>query len=144
MSRGFAAVGLYAPKNLPNIGGVLRAAHCYDVAMVAVQGRRYRRQASDTTYAERHLPVLEVASLLDAIPRAARPIAVELCDGAKDLRTFVHPHSAFYIFGPEDGSIPNSILDRCWAKVMIPTRFCMNLAATVNVVLYDRFAKRRA
>jgi tRNA(Leu) C34 or U34 (ribose-2'-O)-methylase TrmL len=25
----------------------------------------------------------------------------------------------------------------------VPTRFCMNLAATVNVVLYDRLAKRQ-
>jgi tRNA(Leu) C34 or U34 (ribose-2'-O)-methylase TrmL len=25
---------------------------------------------------------------------------------------------------------------------MIPTRLCMNLAATVNVVLYDRLAKQ--
>jgi tRNA(Leu) C34 or U34 (ribose-2'-O)-methylase TrmL len=26
--------------------------------------------------------------------------------------------------------------------IYIPTRYCMNLAATVNVVLYDRMAKR--
>jgi tRNA(Leu) C34 or U34 (ribose-2'-O)-methylase TrmL len=27
---------------------------------------------------------------------------------------------------------------------MVPTRLCMNLAATVNVVLYDRLVKRTA
>lgn len=33
------------------------------------------------------------------------------------------------------------VLDRCTHRVMVPTAFCMNLAATVNVVLYDRLAK---
>ena len=30
---------------------------------------------------------------------------------------------------------------RGFACIAIPTRLCMNLAATVNVILYDRLAK---
>lgn len=139
--RGFAAIGLIGTKNDCNVGGVLRAAHCFGAALVAVQGKRYRRQASDTTYAERSLPVIEVADIFAVIPRNCRPIAIELADDAVDLCKFKHPSSAFYIFGPEDGSIPRVIMDRCVATVKVPTRFCLNLAATVNVVLYDRTAK---
>ncbi len=29
----------------------------------------------------------------------------------------------------------------CYGAAMVPTRDCMDLAATVNVVLYDRLAK---
>lgn len=41
----------------------------------------------------------------------------------------------------EDGTLREKILSRCRDRVMIPTNGCMNLAATVNVVLYDRTAK---
>jgi len=46
-----------------------------------------------------------------------------------------------YIFGPEDGTISQAVIDRADAVVYVPTIGCMNLAATVNVVLYDRLAK---
>lgn len=53
----------------------------------------------------------------------------------------LHPDRALYIFGPEDGSLDKEIRDWCEDVVYIPTTGCMNLAATVNVVLYDRMAK---
>ena len=57
------------------------------------------------------------------------------------LHTFKHPQRAFYIFGPEDGSLRANVTDWCEDIIYIPTHGCMNLAATVNVVLYDRLAK---
>lgn len=140
--RGYAAIGLIRPKTVSNIGGVLRAAHVYGASMVAVQGARCDiKSAQDTTKAWKHMPVLRGDDLFDLIPYGARPVAVDLVDGAHLLPDFVHPDSAFYIFGPEDGTLGKSILDRCQYRVMVPTAFCMNLAATVNVVLYDRLAK---
>lgn len=140
--RGHAAIGLIQPKTVANVGAVLRAAHVYGASMVAVQGERCpMKSAQDTTKAWRHMPVLRGDDLFDLIPYGAQPVAVDLVDGAHSLPDFVHPQSAFYIFGPEDGTLSASILERCHYRVMIPTRFCMNLAATVNVVLYDRLAK---
>jgi tRNA(Leu) C34 or U34 (ribose-2'-O)-methylase TrmL len=54
----------------------------------------------------------------------------------------MHPERAFYVFGPEDGTLGTRHLSKCVRKIMVPTKFCMNLAATVNVVLYDRLAKQ--
>lgn len=68
-------------------------------------------------------------------------MAVELVDGARALPEYTHPDRALYIFGPEDGSLDQDIRDWCEDVVYIPTEGCMNLAATVNVVLYDRMAK---
>lgn len=140
--RGFAAIGLVRPKDTHNVGGVLRAAYCYDVSLVAIQGDRTPvRSSQDTPCAWRHIPVLRNDDLRALIPFDAVPIAVDLVDDATPLPSFQHPQRAFYVFGPEDGTLGKSILDWCERRVVVPTRVCMNLAATVNVVLYDRLAK---
>lgn len=141
--RGFAAIGLHQPKTLANVGSVLRAAHCYGTAMVAQSGRRYQNASTDTMKAYRHLPLLQVDDLFDVIPHDCVPVAVDLLDDARDLTHYVHPERAFYIFGPEDGTLGRAITDRCRDKIFVPTVFCMNLAAAVNVVLYDRMAKEQ-
>lgn len=147
--RGFAAIGLVRPKDKANLGSVLRAAACYGASLVAFQSPRYghgdiRKAATDTTKAWKHIPTIKGDDIIGLMPVGAIPVAVDLVPGAVSLVNFVHPESAFYIFGAEDGTLGASITDRCKHKVMIPTRYCMNLAATVNVVLYDRLAKRGA
>lgn len=140
--RGFAAIGLMRPKVPENVGSVLRAAYVYNAAMVAIQGDRTPVQSiTDTPKAWRHIPVLRGDDLHALIPYDAVPVAVDLVDDAESLTSFVHPQRAFYVFGPEDGTLGNAVLSWCARRVMVPTRGCMNLAATVNVVLYDRLAK---
>lgn len=141
MKRGFACIGLHMPKNDTNIGGVFRAAFNYEASLLVVSGNRYRGQCSDTTKAYRHIPYLQTQNVMDAIPYDCIPIAVDLVPDAIPLPKYKHPDRAFYIFGPEDGTLGENILSRCRDRVMVPTRSCMNLAATVNVVLYDRLAK---
>lgn len=145
--RGFAAVGLVRPKDKANVGSVLRAAFCYQAATVAIQSPRIksgdvRGASTDTADAWRHMPTIIGDDIMAMCPVGAVPVAVDLVPGAVELPDFVHPERAFYIFGPEDGTLGKSVTDRCAHKIMIPTRVCMNLAATVNVVLYDRLAKR--
>jgi tRNA(Leu) C34 or U34 (ribose-2'-O)-methylase TrmL len=140
--RGFAAIGLYHPKDANNVGSVLRAAACYGAGLVAVQGRRYRQASTDTTKGWRHIPFIETSDLWSAIPLGAVPIAVEFVPTAMPLPRLTHPERAFYVFGPEDGSIPADLARRCKYTVYVPTSYCMNLAAAVNVLLYDRMAKR--
>ena len=143
--RGFAAIGLHRPKTPANVGGVIRAAMCYDASSIAISGERidgrHIKSAANTVAGQRHIPIVR-GELHDLIPYGAVPVAVDLVDDAIPLPHFVHPESAFYIFGPEDGTLGNAILEWCPRKVMVPTRLCMNLAATVNVVLYDRIAKQ--
>jgi len=143
--RGYSAIGLHRIKNTDNLGGVLRAAHCYGASMVAIAGDRTQgkriRCATNTTKAERHIPILRGDDLKQMIPFGAVPVAVDLVEGAMPLHRFEHPESAFYVFGPEDGTLGAATLEWCPLRIMIPTAFCMNLAATVNVVLYDRQAK---
>ena len=61
----------------------------------------------------------------------------------KSLVTFEHPEDALYVFGPEDGGLPRPVRLLCHRFVFLPTHHCLNLAAAVNVVLYDRRLKRQ-
>lgn len=141
-ARGYAAIGLMRPKDVHNVGSVLRAAFCYGAELVAIQGDRTPvRSSQDTPQAWRHIPVLRGNDLRAFIPYDAVPVAVDLVDDAISLPAFQHPQRAYYIFGPEDGTLGRDTLDWCHKRVMVPTRMCMNLAATVNVILYDRMAK---
>jgi len=142
MSRGFAGVGLFNAKNAMNIGGAMRAAFNYEAAFIGVAGTRYQRIPTDTIAAWKHIPLVHTEDILSLCPHDCVPVAIELVDGARSLPMYTHPERAFYVFGPEDGSIPARIVERCRDVVAVPTRNCMNLAATVNVVLYDRLAKQ--
>ncbi len=141
---GFSAVGLHNAKNSINVGHALRAAGAFDASMVAVSGTRgqkFRGFITDTECVRRRLPLLFVDNLWDVIPHNCVPIAVELLNGAKPLPTFPHPPRAFYIFGPEDGTLGEGITSWCRDVIYVPSG-CLNLAACVNVVLYDRMVKR--
>lgn len=140
--RGYAAIGLYNPKTPANVGGVLRAAQIYDAAMVVMTGQRFSKAPTDTRNAWRHLPLVEATSLRDHIPYACVPVAVDLVDGAIPLPAYTHPERAFYVFGPEDSTLGAPVLSWCAHSIFVPGAGCMNLAACVNVVLYDRMAKR--
>jgi len=141
-NRGFSCIGLHMPKTGYNIGSALRAASCYDVSIVAKTGNRYRDSSTDTTKGYKHIPFIQTDDLFSVIPRDCVPVAVEFIEDSTSIINYVHPERAFYIFGPEDGSIRKDIIERCRDTIYIPTKVCMNLAATVNVVLYDRMAKQ--
>ncbi|UTW11657.1 RNA methyltransferase [Marinobacterium rhizophilum] len=144
MTKPTLCIGLNNPKSPTNVGAVMRAAGCFGADAVFYTGERYPRAKkfhTDTKQASQNIPLSAVDSLLDAVPDNAAIVCVELVEGAQSLADFVHPPNAFYIFGPEDGSLSQALVDRAQAVVYIPTVGCLNLAATVNVVLYDRLAK---
>ncbi len=139
-----SSIGLINPKSATNVGAVLRAASCFAAQTIFYTGERYRRAArfqTDTKNSVTKIPLTGVNDILQGHRAGQQIICVELVEGAQPLTSFQHPHNAYYIFGPEDGSIPQAVVDQADTVVYIPTVGCLNLAATVNVVLYDRAAK---
>ena len=137
-------LALTDPKSPSNVGAVMRAAGCYQVDSVIYSGVRYSRAAkfhTDTQSASKKIPLNGVESLVNSLPEGSKLICVDLVEGAFPLPAFIHPKDAMYVFGPEDGTISQEVIDKADAVVYIPTKGCMNLAATVNVLLYDRLAK---
>ena len=141
-----AHIGLIDPKSPQNMGSILRAAGCYQVSSIHYTGSRYARASEYITDTKkRHLDIkpTQVDDLLTVAKQLQlTTVGIELVEGASPLPQFSHPDQAMYIFGPEDGSLPQAVVDGCDQVVYIPTIGCMNLAATVNVVLYDRLVKR--
>jgi tRNA(Leu) C34 or U34 (ribose-2'-O)-methylase TrmL len=142
-NRGYCGIGLDNVKYAVNVGATLRAAGVYGASFVTISGKRYKVSATDTMKSYRHLPLHRVDNVMDFIPYVCVPVAVDLVEGATPLPEYQHPERAFYIFGAEDNTLGARVLDKCRDRVYIPTNGCMNLAATVNVVLYDRLSKEK-
>jgi tRNA(Leu) C34 or U34 (ribose-2'-O)-methylase TrmL len=139
--RGYACVGLDNPKSSINVGSAMRAVGVYGASFLACSGRRFKAGPTDTMKHHRHIPFIRVSNLQSIIPFNCVPVAVDLIDEAIPLHKYKHPERAFYIFGAEDATLGKRITSWCRDIIYIPTNRCMNLTATVNVVLYDRFAK---
>lgn len=142
------SIGLLNPKSPDNVSSVMRSCGNFGASAIYYTGTRYPR-ARDlnpdlpkmSRKVSQGIPVTGVDCLLDAAPAGARIVCVELAMNARPLPEYQHPADVFYIFGPEDGTLSQEIVDRADDVVYVPTKGCMNLAATVNIVLYDRSVK---
>jgi tRNA G18 (ribose-2'-O)-methylase SpoU len=144
VTRGYFGIGIYNVKFHTNIGTLWRSAFCLGADFIFTIGKRYQRQHSDTVASYRHVPLFHYDDgddFLNHRPFSCPLIGVELADEAADLETFQQPQQAVYLLGPEDGSIPHEILDKCQHIVKFDSRFCLNVAAAGSIVMYDRAAK---
>ncbi len=144
--RGFYAVGIYHPKREVNVGTLWRSATLYNAAFIFTVGRRYPEQASDTTKAHRHIPLLhfkDVDDLVSHLPYSCPLVGVELDDRAKPLGDYWHPDRAAYLLGAEDHGLSPAVMDRCHDLVTIPTprTFSHNVAVAGSILLHDRYTK---
>ena len=144
MNNHYVSIGLINPKSPTNVGAVMRAAGCYEANSIFYTGKRYANAAkfnTDTNNIKDKIPLISVDNVEAMLTKNVSIVCVDLVEGAIPLPQFEHPSNALYIFGPEDGTIPQNIIDSASSVVYIPTVGCMNLAATVNVLLYDRLVK---
>lgn len=148
MKKSKVSIGLFNPKSPENVSSVMRAAGNFAVDNVFYTGTRYPRavklhpgMVNMSRKVSQNIPLTGVTNLIDNVPANMKIVCVEFAENAIPLPEYQHPDNAFYIFGPEDGSMTQDIIDRADAVVYVPTVSCMNLAATVNVVLYDRLMK---
>jgi tRNA(Leu) C34 or U34 (ribose-2'-O)-methylase TrmL len=139
--RGYAGIGLDNPKSNINVGAALRAAGVFGASFVAVAGCRYGKAPTDTMHVHRRKPLFQVEDLHNVVPYDCVPVAVDLVPGAISLHTYEHPERAFYVFGAEDATLGKRVMSWCRDVIYIPSDGCLNLAACVNVVLYDRTMK---
>jgi tRNA(Leu) C34 or U34 (ribose-2'-O)-methylase TrmL len=144
MKSGYFGIGIYHPKTTENIGTLWRSAHNFGADFIFTIGRRYKKQASDTTKAERHIPLYEYESFDDFknhLPRGCQMVFVEQAEGAKNLTEVNHPKTACYILGAEDYGVPEEIM-KGYQKFYIDTPYCLNVAVAGSIVLYDRKIKQ--
>lgn len=145
------AIGLVNPKFPHNVGAAVRAASCFGIRQVWFSGDRVslspargeRLPREERMKGYRDVQLRQFDFFFEQFDRDVVPVAVELRPNSEWLPQFEHPENALYVFGPEDGSLSSVHLQHCHRFVVIPTRHCVNLAAAVYMVLYDRFVKRQ-
>lgn len=144
------AVALVNPKYAHNVGAAVRAASCFGSSQVWYTGdrvsmeleRKQRLPREERMKGYKDVDLIQFDYFFDEFDPDVVPVAIEMRPNSELLTDFEHPEKALYVFGPEDGSIPSVHLRHCHRFVVIPTRHCVNLAAAVYLVLYDRLIKR--
>ena len=140
-------IGLTNPKSPTNVGAVLRAAGCYNANKIIYSGNRYdiaKKHYTDTQSVIDSIEMYKVEDFLAEKSADTKLVCVDLVEGAVPLPNFEHPENAMYLFGPEDSSLKQEIIDQADHVVYMPTNGSLNLAQSVNVVLYDRLAKSQS
>lgn len=147
------AVILTRVKYPHNLAAAVLACACFEVERLFYTGHRFQfadgerlpREERMRGYAavkfeatERPFDAVLLAGAKAKLPIDVVPVCVELTRGAAPLTHFAHPEHAVYVFGPEDGHVPQSYRALCHRFLYIPAHHCLNLAAAVNVVLAHR------
>lgn len=149
-----SAILLIDPKYPHNVGQVVRAASCFGIEKVYVWGDRvqlegdkvkgYRLPREERMRGRYKVDIVKSDKPFDAEPDL-RPVAIELVPNALSLPFYSHDPQGksglLYVFGPEDGSLPSSVLRHCYDFVSLPMAHCANLAAAVYIVLYDQHCR---
>lgn len=141
---GYFGIGIAHPKFEANMGTLWRTALSLGASFTFQIGAGYRRQSSDTSKSWRHLPHHTYDSIDEfrsAIPYACVPVAVENSAEATPIERYHHPERAVYLLGPEDNGLSPAALAVCRDTIIIPGRFCLNVAVAGSIVLFDRQAK---
>jgi len=143
------AIVMHNPKYPHNVGAAVRAASCFGAKVVIFSGDRLgvldnpkvRIPREERMKGYRDVTILNDTYPFNRFPKEFTPIAVEVRQNSEMLPEFIHPEYPVYVFGPEDGSLPQVMLSLCHRFLRIPSKHCLNLGNAVNIVLYDRAVK---
>lgn len=148
-SMGIApAIVMVNTKYGHNVAGALRLASCTGIRQLWITGDRWaegwekRMPREERMKAYGDVKIFRTEDPLRAFNRNVTPIAVEVMEKAVPLPYFDHPDNAVYVFGPEDGSLPDWAKRNCHQHVIIPTKHCLNLTNAITWIMADRSAKR--
>ena len=138
-------------KYVHNVAAAIRAASCFDVSRLVWTGSRVDPDLLERLPREERMKGYKDVlwthdkenKPFELFQPDVVPVCIELLENSQALTTFVHPENAVYVFGPEDGSVPQVLRRFCHRFVHIQSNHCLNLSAAINVILHDRKAKRQ-
>ena len=141
MYRGYFEIGIFHCKTYENVGTLWRSAYQLGAAGIFTIGRRFKKQASDTVKAYRHIPYREYNTLEEFLsnrPHDCVLIGIEQ-DGTP-LRHVVHPERAIYLLGAEDHGLTKEAISKCQHTIELDSvqMNSYNVAVAGSIVMYHR------
>lgn len=142
------AIALIDPKYPHNVAEAVRAASCFGAKQVWFTGNRVKLEDGHRLPREERMKgyasvdIYQHDYVFDQFPNAT-PVAVEITPTSEVITFFEHPENALYIFGPEDGSIPQVVRQHCHKFIVLPTNHCSNLAGAIYMTLFHRRISRQ-
>src|SRR6266446_4189403 len=118
---------LINPKYSHNVAATIRACSCFGLSSLIWTGSRVDpTQYSRLPREERMKGYKDVTWIhsnkpFDYFLGNDHPVCVEIHEGSVPLQNFIHPQNAVYVFGPEDGGVPQVIRRLCFSFVHIPS-----------------------
>jgi hypothetical protein len=105
--RGYFGIGAESISKPMNLGNPIRSAHAFGASFIFLVDAHYtaRSALSDTSQAEKQLPLYRSMRSTTWCCRTVALIGVELLDEASQLPSFRHPLNAAYVFGPERSAV---------------------------------------
>ena len=146
MRNGFLGVCCYQPRHEENVGTLWRSSMSYGASFISTVGRRYVRQASDTSKTDQKMPLLhyrDIDDLIEHLPAHAKLVGLELSERAVPLSKFRWPSNTVLLCGSEDRGIPPDVLDRCHHVVQIesPQPWSLNVSVAGSIAMRDFYIK---
>ena len=141
--RGYFGIGIWGPQYEENVGSLFRSAFAFGASFTFTIGRKYKRQCTDTVNSVRQIPYYNYPKseeFENNLPKGCQIVCIEISKDASPLPRFCHPECAVYVLGNEGSGIPERFLqDKLVTQ--IPTSYCLNVANTGAIVMYDRISK---
>jgi tRNA G18 (ribose-2'-O)-methylase SpoU len=141
MKSGYFGIGILHAKTEVNVGTLWRSAAILGASFIFTIGRRYKKQASDTLEAWRHIPLFHYDTFdqfYENLPHDCQLIGVELDPTSVPVAEFKHPKRAVYLLGAEDNGLTREAIDRSHKLVQLPGEHCLNVAVAGSLIMYDR------
>ena len=141
MKRGYFEIGIYHGKTPANLGTLWRSAYQLGAAGIFLIGSRFRKQASDTTEAYRHIPLRQYVDFdhfQDSRPYDCMLIGIEI--GGRKLSGYTHPERAIYLLGAEDHGLPKQVIEKCQSIISLESinTLSYNVAVAGSLIMYHR------
>jgi len=147
MKRGYFGIGIENTKTRANIGTLWRSAFGLGAAFIFVIGNRYKKQASDTVKAMRHIPMYHYDTFeqfYENMPKDCKLIGIELYERSRELSGYSHPERAIYLLGAEDIGLSNEAIAKCHSMIQFDSKQCLNVSVAGSIIMYDRNSKQKS
>ena len=140
------ALAMIRPKHWPNAWSVMRTAnglgfdYVFLVDLILGKIPRMNRRKIDIHKPPHDMFVLlSMEQFMEKILPEYSPVSMEITDDAEELFAFMWPENPLIILGPENGDVPDEILEVSQqVKVtMNGDANCLNVACAASMAMYD-------